>query len=104
MSRSQSVKVGGPACTLTLDPLVHFHLSSAALIRRAIAPVLGIVITKRMPHADSAFFPPEIQTKTAFWDHIHVQLQSLLVDQRSWVRKSVEIFMKRSGSFNITNR
>ncbi|KAF5325724.1 hypothetical protein D9611_000392 [Ephemerocybe angulata] len=38
-----------------------------------------------MPHADSVYLPGYIQTKTEFWDHVHLQLQALLEDQRYWV-------------------
>ncbi|TEB30383.1 GAF domain-like protein [Coprinellus micaceus] len=38
-----------------------------------------------MPHADSAFLPDSIQTKSEFWDHVHLQLSALLDGQRYWV-------------------
>ncbi|KAH8118929.1 GAF domain-like protein [Phellopilus nigrolimitatus] len=38
-----------------------------------------------MPHADSSFLPSSVKTKSDFWEHVYVQLQSLLTSQRNWV-------------------
>jgi L-methionine (R)-S-oxide reductase len=48
-----------------------------------------------MPHADSAWLPKEIVTKVAFWEHVHGQLQSLVIGQRSWVRMSVGLIANK---------
>jgi len=37
-----------------------------------------------MPHADSSLVP-EVQTKAAFWEHVHTQLEGLLDGQVHWV-------------------
>jgi len=39
----------------------------------------------RMPHADSSLVPDNIQTKQEFWNHILIQLEGLLHEQRHWV-------------------
>lgn len=39
----------------------------------------------KMPHADSATLPAHIRTKAEFWDHVHAELNALLVVQRHWV-------------------
>ena len=38
-----------------------------------------------MPHADTTLVPHEIQTKEAFYEHVSLQLRSLLDGQRNWV-------------------
>jgi hypothetical protein len=38
-----------------------------------------------MPHADTSLVPKNIQTKSQFWEHVYIQLQSLLDGQRNWV-------------------
>jgi len=38
-----------------------------------------------MPHADSAFVPSDIQTKTEFWNYVYGQLQGLFEGQRFWI-------------------
>ncbi|KAH6914408.1 GAF domain-like protein [Coprinopsis sp. MPI-PUGE-AT-0042] len=38
-----------------------------------------------MPHADSAYVPQTIQNKAEFWDHVYVQIASIIEGQRHWV-------------------
>ncbi|KIY70643.1 GAF domain-like protein [Cylindrobasidium torrendii FP15055 ss-10] len=38
-----------------------------------------------MPHADSSLVPEEIDTKSAFWEHVHTQLEALLDPDLNWV-------------------
>ncbi|KAJ3534147.1 hypothetical protein NMY22_g7046 [Coprinellus aureogranulatus] len=45
-----------------------------------------------MPHADSAFLPDYIQTKSEFWDHVHSQLEALLEGQRCRICRTLPLF------------
>ncbi|KAI0029891.1 hypothetical protein K488DRAFT_88309, partial [Vararia minispora EC-137] len=37
-----------------------------------------------MPHADASILPAGLESKQAFWAHVHGQLAALLAGQRHW--------------------
>ncbi|CCL99050.1 uncharacterized protein FIBRA_01061 [Fibroporia radiculosa] len=70
-----NLQVRAFATNLVSNPIFD-DLHSFHLVIQGVRP--------EMPHADSALIPSGLN-KSAFWQHVHVQLAALLEGQRNWV-------------------